>query len=386
MGNKRKVCGIIAEYNPFHNGHKYQLDLIKKEYDTIIVVMSGSFTQRGDVAIIDKWSRAETALISGADLVIELPCVFAMNTAERFAFGGISILNNLGCVDAISFGSECGDIEVLIKSAQMLINETPEQADRLRNLMKDGIPYAAAREQVFSDIPCGILSSPNNILGIEYIKQLLLSKSTILPITHKRLGADYNSTALSDELSSASAIRANAEHSEIKNQMPSEVYEIYKRATKHYLSGLDTAALYFIRTGGPEALKNSLECVEGIENRIYEASKKCRGIDEIADFCSTKRYTKAKVRRIILSSMLGIEKDLCREAPSYARVLGATDKGKAILSEIKKKSHLSLVTKTADYKEDNKMFRKDILSTDIWAICSTKGSSGLDFITSPIIL
>lgn len=385
MENKRKVCGIIAEYNPFHNGHKYQLELLKKDFDTIVVVMSGSFTQRGDVAIIDKWSRAESALFSGADLVIELPCVYAMSTAERFAFGGVSILNSLGCVDGISFGSECGDIEILTKSAEMLLNETPEQAEKLQKLMKEGIPYASAREQVFSDIPTGILNSPNNILGIEYIKHLILSGSSITPITHKREGAAYNSTTLSGELSSASAIRANAKNPEIRNQMPDNVYEIYEKAEKHYLDGLNTAALYFIRTGGPEALKASLESVEGVENRIFEASAKCKSIEEIADFCSTKRYTKAKIRRIILSSMLGIDGEICKKAPTYARILGATKKGTALLSDIKKKSALSIVTKTADYKEVNPMFQKDILATDIWALSATESCAGLDFTTSPAI-
>ncbi len=386
MENKRKVCGIIAEYNPFHNGHKYQLDLIKKEFDAIVVVMSGSFTQRGDVAIIDKWSRAKSALISGADLVIELPCAYAMNTAERFAFGGVSILNSLGSVDSISFGSECGDINLLKNCAEMLLNETPEQAEKLQKLMKEGLPYASAREQVFSDIPGGILKGPNNILAIEYIKQLLVLNSSISPITHKREGGDYNSTNLEPALSSASAIRANADNPKIRNQMPQRAYEIYEKAPKHYLSELDTAALYFIRSGGSLALKASFECVEGIENRIYEASGKCRSIEEIADYCSTKRYTKAKIRRIILSSMIGIDAQMCKEAPTYARVLGATKAGTAILSEIKKKSSLNIITKTADYKEDNKMFEKDIFATDIWALSSPENYAGLDFKNSPIII
>ena len=386
MDNKRKVCGIIAEYNPFHNGHKYQIELLKQEFDAIVAVMSGSFTQRGDVAIIDKWSRAKAALISGADLIIELPCVYAMNTAERFAFGGVSLLNDLGCIDAISLCSECGDIDVLKKSAGMLLNETPNQSETLQKLMKDGMPYAAAREQVFPNIPDGILREPNNILAIEYIKQIILSNSRLIPVTHKRAGAAYNSTDLESELSSASAIRANAESPEIRNRMPANAYEIYEKVPKHYLKGLDTAALYFVRTGGPEALTNSLECVEGIENRIYEAAGKCRGIEEIADFCSTKRYTKAKIRRIILSSMLGIDENLCKEAPTYARVLGATAKGTELLSVIKKKSQLTIITKTADYKENNKMFKKDILATDIWALSSKETASGFDFTTSPVII
>lgn len=387
MDNKRQVCGIIAEYNPFHNGHKYQLELVKKQYGTVVVVMSGSLTQRGDVAITDKWSRSRSALLSGADLVIELPVIFALNTAERFAFGGINVLSSLGCVDAISFGSECADADVLKEAAEMLINETPVQAEKLQQLMKSGMAYAAAREQVFSHIPAGILREPNNILAVEYIKQLILAKSPIQPITHKRVGSDYNSTELESKLSSASAIRANAQSPYIKNQMPENVYEIFEKSTKHYLSGLDTAAVYFIRQGGAEALKASLECVEGLENRIYEAARRFDTIEKIADACSTKRYTKAKIRRVILASMLGITSQMCFEQPSYARVLGATENGRNLLSEIKNKSKLNIITKTADFKEENEMFKKDILATDIWALTSNETpSAGQDFTKSPVMI
>lgn len=390
MTNKNKVCGIIAEYNPFHNGHKYQLDMVKETFDTTVVVMSGSFTQRGDVAITDKWSRAKSALICGADLVIELPTVFAMNTAERFAFGGVSILNSLGCVDAISFGSECGDIEILKKAAQQLIGETPEQKKQIKALLKSGRSYASAREAVFSEyIPEGILNSPNNILAVEYIKHLILSGSSITPITHRRQGADYKSIDINSQTASASAIRANIDSHKVKKHMPADVYDIFKAVPKHNISRLDTAAVCFIRQNGAKVLSRTLECGEGLENRIYDAARKYSTIERIADECSTKRYTKAKIRRIILSSLLGITEDFSKKPPSYIRILGATSKGRELLGVIKSNSKLPIITKTADFKQDNLIFEKDVLATDIWALSTDLPdykTSGADFTNSPMMI
>ena len=381
------VCGIIAEYNPFHNGHKYQLDLIKKSFDSIVIIMSGSFTQRGDTAITDKWSRAKSALLSGADLVIELPTVYAMNTAERFAFGGISLLESLGIIDAVSFGSECGDITALENAAEVLICETAEEKEKMMSLLKSGSSYASARETAFSKkIPSQILSSPNNILAVEYIKHLKLLKSSIKPVTHRRMGNNYLSAELDSPLSSATAIRANYNSNEIKFQMPENVYDIFKNSPKHFLSNLDTAAISFIRSQGAEALSHSLECVEGIENRIYNAAKKSSTLAEIEDICCTKRYTRAKIRRIILSSMLSITSDMSYIKPDYARILGASDKGRQLISRIKEISGLTLITKAADYRGQSVLFEKDCLSTDIWSLssCDDYKPAGLDFTTSPV--
>ena len=390
MENNHKVCGIIAEYNPFHNGHKYQLDLIKKAYDTVVVVMSGSFTQRGDTAIIDKWSRTRSALISGADLVLELPVAFSMSTADRFAFGAINLLNSLLCVDALSFGSESGDINELESAAHNLLNESSSQSLLIQSLMKDGMPYAAARQKAFSGIiPDGILNEPNNILAVEYIKHILLSGSSMIPITHKRTGSAYNSENLHSPMASAAAIRANISSDKIREHMPEEVFKIFQASSKHYLKNLDNAAIYHIRAHGPDCLKPSLECVEGLENRIFDASKKFSTIEEIANYCSTKRYTKAKIRRIILSSMLGIDQSLCKQTPTYSRVLGATETGCKLLGRIKDTTKLSIITKTADFRDTNSMFYADIMATDIWALSCENDKNkqaGTDYSTSPVMI
>jgi len=386
-----KLCGIIAEYNPFHNGHEYHINLAKKNHDAVIIVMSGSFVQRGETAITDKWSRAECAIRSGADLVLELPVVYALNTAERFAFGGVSVLNSLGCVNTLSFGSECGSDKALISAAKTLINETASQSETINRLMKQGIPYAAARSEAFKNkIPAEILSNPNNILGVEYIKQLILSKSKIKPQTHLRQGSGYNSTELSESFASASAIRKNIHTPEkISEYIPNYAKEILSSSCIYSTEMLDTAAVYFLRTTKPEIIASTLEASEGIENRIIDSAKKHSTIDEISDAVCTKRYTRTRIRRIILSSMLGITAEMCKIKPDYIRVLGIGKKGREILAHVKKNTDIDIITKTADYKKKNILFEKDILANDIFSLCAAEKNlqkAGADFTTSPVIL
>lgn len=386
-----KICAVTAEYNPLHTGHKYQLDLLKPDFDAVVVIMSGNFTQRGDVAIINKWERAKTAILSGADLVIELPTVFAMNTAERFAFGAISIMNDLNCINSVSFGSECGDIDKLFSAAKLLAEEPANIKEKISQYVSDGDAFAVARTKAFSGlIDESLLSMPNNILALEYMRQLILTGSTIKPVTHQRLGSGYNSTTIFGSFSSASALRYSYDNfKDIKPYMPPDCFDIYKNADKYLLDMLNNAAVYFIRTGGPECLKNHLECTEGIENRIYRAAKSASSFTDIENAASSKRTTRAKIRRIILGSMLGIDKSLSSKKPEYARVLAASSTGLDILAGMKDTSHIKTITKAAAYKEKDIMFEKDILAGDIFALANTnpkKRSAGEDYITSPFIL
>lgn len=376
-----KITGIIAEYNPFHAGHAYQLEFAKTFSDAVIVIMSGSFVQRGDIAIFDKYSRTHVALNSGADIVFELPVVFSMSTAERFAFGGISILDSLNVIDYLLFGSECGDIEALKKSAKLLVNEPPEISKKIKKLMDEGLNFPKAREIAFSGlIPPTLLSSPNNILGLEYIKKLYSLNSSITPITQKRAGEGYHSKNLNSELASATAIRAA-----ILNKNYS--YEQFSNSPIHRLEKLDSCVLYNIRKNKDAAFSNIADVSEGLQNRIIQAADKASSINELVSLVSTKRYTDSKIRRIILSSLLGIEANLAKKAPKYARLLGATEKGFEVLKDIKEKSDLKIITKTADFKEKDENFEKDILSTDIYDLTSDlpKGS-GQDFKNSPVII
>lgn len=383
-----KVCAIICEYNPFHNGHKYQIDEIKKNYDAVICIMSGAFVQRGDAAIFDKWTRAECALLNGADLVIELPVCFSVNTAQRFSFGAVSILDKLGVVNSLCFGSECGDIDMLIKAADILSNEPPELSDQIKMLLDDGMSYPKARSIAFSSlIDEDILTEPNNILALEYIQALKLLNSKIIPITIKRKDAGHHDKALSKNIASASAIRslitANKDYSAY---VPDNTYEFYKSASVADISLLDTVLIYLLRTTSPEVLKQINDVTEGIENRLISSAYECRGFYELCDNIKTKRYTHTKISRILVSTLLNHTKELSKVPPDYVRVLGMNKIGMELLSKIKKVSPLQLITKTSDFKSFNPSFELDIKSGDIYSLCIKNNKKNVrDYYNSPII-
>ncbi len=375
-----KTAGIIAEYNPFHSGHKYQIELLKKDFDAIVIIMSGSFVQRGEAAVFDKWSRCNVALKNGADLVIELPVAFSAATAERFAFGAVSILNSINVINSLSFGSECGDIQKLKDSALTLINEPDYISEKIKKLVSSGIGYAAAREQAYHGIiDSDILKSPNNLLSLEYIRHLILLNSDITPITHKRIGGAYHDTNINTEYASASAIRQQILNNNYK-------YEEFNGCSIHRTQNLFPVIAYNLRTKGTSAFNDIFDVTEGIENRIINSCNSSLSFDELINTVCTKRYTKSKIRRILLSALLGITNNMVQESPEYFRVLGASQTGIRLLSEIKEKSQIQIITKAADFKNFNKMFDTDILSTDIYELCSENPKSfGLDFKNSPII-
>jgi len=381
-----KITGIIAEYNPFHNGHKFQLDEAKKNCDGIVVIMSGSFVQRGDVAVFDKWSRAKSALENGADLVIELPVCYALNTAERFAYGSVATLDALGVVDTLYFGSECGNIDELIKSAELIENEPPEVSAKIQSLMDSGMNYPCAREKAYDGlVNPDILSSPNNILAVEYIRILKRLKSSITPLTIRRHMTGHNSTVTAGNFASATKIREMIKSNEdYSGFVPSintgDIYDI---------SGLDSAITAMLRTVSADWLKNINDVSEGLENRIISAARENSSVRTIAEAIKTKRYTMTRINRILLSALLGLTRDISHRPPEYIRVLGMNRTGMEILSLAKKQSSLPVITKLSNFNTDSEMLKKDILSTDIAALCTRNplsSKSGKDFTTSPVIL
>lgn len=374
-----KITGITAEYNPFHSGHAYQIEQI--ESDAVVAVMSGSFVQRGDVAAADKWTRAHLAVKGGVDLVIELPVVFALNTAQKFALGAVSLLDSIGA-DEICFGSECGDISTLAQTAALIENEPQEVSEKIKKLIASGMSYPAAREQAYADkIPNGILSEPNNILAVEYLRALIRLNSKLRPVTIKRYGAGYNDALPKNGIASASAIReilkegGKADGFTEFNDIPND------------LSRLDSAVTANLRMMTPEQLRKINDVGEGLENRILRAAAECSAIDEIAEKIKTKRYTMSRIRRILISSLLGITADMSNHMPDYIRVLAMNETGKSALKEIKKRSKLPIITKAADYKERSFLFDMDVRATDIAALCENENKSGgKDFTTSPVII
>ena len=327
-----KICGIVAEYNPFHNGHKYHIEKTKELYGAthIVAVMSGNFTQRGDIAVMDKFRRAETALKNGVDLVIELPVPFALGSAEQFATGSVSLLNSLGCVDMISFGSECGDLSLLEETAGAVL--FAQQNENFFRYMKSGDPYPVALqktiEQYYEEEIIDALAEPNNTLAVEYLKALSECGSSIKPVTIKRFGAGHDSSSTTENNASASMIRklilSGQEVSAYVPELPETDFADIRR--------LETAILAKLRTMTPSEIEKAPNVLMGLENRIYKAARVSGNLAELFMLIKTKRYTMARIRRIVMSVFLGIKKSDLKSTPSYVRILGMNERGREILS------------------------------------------------------
>ena len=382
-----KIAAVICEFNPFHNGHKYLLSEIKAQgYDTIIGVMSGSFTQRGEVAILDKFERAKTALKNGADLILELPVPYAVASAQIFAKGGAQIIKATGVVDTVFFGSECGDIELLKKAAFATKDE--KVAEILKENMDKGDYYPLALEkavkEVFGSEISDILASPNNTLGVEYIKEL--EGSGIETATIKRIAVEHDSSASKGEFASASLIREMIFKGEDTRNFVSDG-EFKNPAGTEFG---ERAVLYKLKSMKAEDFENLPDVTEGLHNRIYNAVRKCSTLEELLREIKTKRYTQARLRRIISYAVMDITKELQSTPVPYLRVLGMTDTGKEALSMIAKNSALPVVTSVASSLKTlegkaKEMLMKDINATDIRTIFEKEiTDSGKDFSTAMI--
>ena len=380
-----KIGGIVAEYNPFHNGHKYQLQksVEKGELTHTVAVMSSNYVQRGEAAIISKWARAETAVKNGIDLVIELPTLWSTSYAQRFAEGAVSLLDALGCVDILSFGSESGNIEELI-ACQKAIN-SEEVSERLKENLDLGLGFATARAEALRSV-CGnrffdILDGANNTLGIEYLNALDRLKSSIAPMTIKRKGAAHDSIMRNDNFASASEIRRmiRENNNEWEIYVPQSVADIYKREASEQKAPclnekLEFSILCCMRQLSAEDIGLSPDVSEGIEYRIHEAALKARNLDELYSLAKTKRYSHARIRRIVLHAFMGFVADDYKGNPPYIHVLAMNDKGKEILKEAKEKSKLPIVTKASDFDELDEygrhVFSLEDMCTDVFSLSS----------------
>jgi len=376
-----KVLGIVAEYNPFHNGHLYHIEKSRSlsGANCVVVVMSGNFTQRGEPAIVDKWARAEIAVECGADLVIELPCVYAMSSAEYFAFGAVKILDSLNIVDVICFGSECGSIEKMDIIAAVLADEPDDYKQLLKASLSKGLSFPAARQEALSvylkENSCyhdqhdlsNILESSNNILGIEYLKALRRLNSSITPMTIRRTGSSYNSAELSGKFSSATSIRnIIAKHGWndglrlLDNILPEKTLEILRRefeAGRGPVLPDDFSMLILssLRKMTKEELRNLPYMEYGLYNRFKAAAEKSGSFEELLDSIATKRYPVTRIQRILFSLLTGLNNDMLNEfnktgGPSYIRILGFNNTGRELLQKIKDRTTLPIITKAADFK------------------------------------
>ena len=391
-----KTAVIIAEYNPFHSGHKLHTDETRRLFGAthIAAVMSGNFVQRGDCACASKWVRTEMALRSGVDLVIELPTPWAAAGAEKFAQGGVSLANALGCADMLSFGSESADIEA-IKSAAKLLTEEKFGA-LLREKINSGITFAAAREQAAAELmpeAAKILSNPNDTLGVEYCKAIFTAESQIKPVCIKREGASHDSDE-QVEYVSASYIRKKLAKGEIIQNIPEEAGKILRNAVDSgyapaRLERLDRAILYRLRGMSAEEIALLPDISEGLENRIYKCARTAHSFEELCDEIKVKRYTHARIRRIILSALLGITAQDAEGTPPYIRILGMNERGREILRNAN--PTLPIITRYADVngldERGRRIFELECRAGDIFALATPEVQPcGADMTAKMIVL
>ncbi len=383
-----KVIGIIAEYNPFHNGHLYHLQksLQNTGSSYSIAIISGNFTQRGSTSIVDKWEKTKIALYNGIDLVIELPLLYSISSAENFAEGAIKILDSLKVVDYLSFGSELGNISTLDSIADILYKEPKAYKNILSHELGKGLSFPKARENALlmylNDIRkfSNVLSSPNNILGIEYLKALKKFKSNIVPVTIERYNSGYHDTTSNGNVASSTAIRdilKNNSWDILRKVVPENTFSILLENIKigHIvpdLSVFEKEIIYNLRKMSVGEIAILPDVNEGLENAIKNIANSCNSIVEFLNIIKSKRYTNTRLQRILLYSLLGITKkdmDLSKKISPYVRVLGFNQKGKYLISEIAKANpKLEIITSVKKYMDtSNNKNSKYMLEKDIWA-------------------
>ena len=341
-----KTYGIICEYNPFHNGHIYQIEETRKQGAThIVAIMSGNYVQRGDVAMIDKFARAKAAVSNGVDLVVEMPVVYSLSSANFFARAGVMMMGALGCVDGLSFGSECGDIELLKNAAMASINAS--KPEKVKPLLEQGMSFPQAVQQVialdYGPIIASVFDSPNNTLAVEYLKAIKLLNLEFETYTVKRKGAEHDSPDPSEGIASASLIRQMIEDGEdISPYVPKETAELAKEYEEKellaYFDNLERELLYVLRSMIPPAIAECPDVDPGLANFIFRAGIDAKSLDEFLEIARTKRYTTAKIRRVLLNLYIGTKASDLMIMPPYGRVLAFNERGSEILKAAKEKA------------------------------------------------
>ncbi|MBO5976753.1 MAG: nucleotidyltransferase family protein [Oscillospiraceae bacterium] len=375
------IFGIISEYNPFHMGHKHHIDQTRAllgEDSGVICVMSGNFVQRGEAAAFTKNARAECAIRGGADLVLELPLPWAISSAEGFARGAVGILDACGVVSHISFGSESGNVDVLDDIAKLLL--APELDAIIRDNLSEGVSYASARQMAAEKLAGKALpemKSPNNILGIEYIKALYDLRSAIKPVTIPRIGAGHDQSGGGD-YPSASELRKRLGRGEsVLSNMPAECTRVLEREMHNgrgpVMGGsLDTAIISRLRMLPSETYEALPDGGEGLGLRLCRAAKTEVSVDAVIAAAATKRYALSRLRRMIMCASLGIKSGAGDGLPPYIRVLAANEKGCAILKKMKEKASLPVITKPAEInsldREAKECFALESSATDLFVL------------------
>ena len=363
------VIGIVAEYNPFHNGHKLQIEYARNVLgaDQIIVAMSGSFTQRGEIACFDKYSRAKAALLCGADVVLEIPTIFATSSAREYASAGVALLNATGVVDTILFSAECDHRDLFIEESKKLVEleNSGEINNEINALVSQGISYATARAKALKAFLAeDIISSPNNILGIEYCRYIQANHLDMDIAVMKRQGNEYNDLSLSGQLSSASSIRQHYKLSKSFEAVPEEVINLYNSSP--FVTSDDISELLHYKLLTTESFEQYLDCNNDLSDRIKNKLPEFVSFSQFCEVLKTKNFEYSRISRVLCHILLGITENDFKEAKeagyiSYIRMLGFSKNGSVLLSKIKEASSAPLLT--APNETINKY---DIISSDIY--------------------
>ncbi len=417
-----KILGLIVEYNPFHNGHLYHLKKSIEETNAThtIAIMSGNFLQRGEPALFDKYTRAYAAVKNGVDLVIELPTMFACQSAEIFSHGAIATLNSLNCVDYICFGSEEGDVNILKTISKILVDEPNEFKIYFKKYLDDGMLFPTARSLALFDYInkfnilniskerlLDILNSSNNILGLEYIKSILKLKSNIKPYTITRVQSKYNSETIESNICSATAIRKQLKDfnniDSISSVVPSNTFDTLKDKINNNFNPMFDDNYFEILSSiilrDINILNTYFEVNEGIENKIYQSIFTSSSLDDLKESIKSKRYTMTKVKRTLNNILLGITKNDMNnikniDSVPYVRILAFNDKGREIIKNIKNNSDVNIINKFSNisFSKNDKIFKTlidyDIKASNIYNLIYYKNNKNLlkgpmDFYISP---
>ncbi len=395
-----KVAGIVAEYNPFHTGHAHQIAATRAALGqdcAVVAVMSGNWVQQADCAMVDKWTRARLALMGGADLVLELPTVWAMSSAESFARGAVSILHACGVADAVSFGSECGDVDKLCRVAECLDSEAYRAA--LTSLLDKGDSFAACRqraaEQVIGKQDGSLLTKPNNNLGVEYIRALNALGSNIDPMTVLRQGAGHNEVTNETVFRSATQLRAEIAKenwNEVQGYLPSGGLDLLQAAPRPGLQRVERAVLARLRAMTAEdwAQLPDSGATEGLSQRLERAGKTCTDLADFFDRAKTKRFAHARLRRLVLWAYLDLTAADVPQTPPYIRVLGFNERGRRVLAQMRKTATLPVITKPAHAKrlegDARRLFELESRCTDLYDLClETIPAPGREWSSNPVV-
>lgn len=373
-----KVCATVCEYNPLHNGHVTHLNYIKNTLspDLTVVIMSGNFVERGEVAILDKYQRAIHAIKAGADVVFELPTVFSVANAEIFASGGMKLINSLCGEKSICFGAETGDKESLISTAKILLNEPKEVKNYIKTELKSGVSFVKARSNAYeklniSGVNTEFLTSPNNILAVEYAKSILKNNYNIEVFPLKRESSEYSSTKIKGKNASALAIRnaiSNGKKRSVKNTLPKFVYDDLPKS----LPDFSREILYSLNLKTKQELTEICDVTEGLENKIKEVLKSSFTASEVIENLKSKRYTETRLKRILICSLLSItekfQKD-CLKNDLYLKVLAVKKDSDAL--KLLSNSAYPLITRKSDFEKLNgvqkECFLKDVFANEVYS-------------------